>query len=336
MNYKTILFVYPSLFTFVRRDVEILKKHYKIVSLHATKNIPKTIFRLVFNIKNTDLVFVWFAGWHAFLSVLFASLFRKKSIVTIGGYDAAYVPEISYGVFISWWRGLLAKFVYKHSSKILVVDKSLKNDILRNTNFHIEKKIVVVSTGYDYEKYKPKGNKDKSLVITVGNVTWSVVKRKGFETFVKAAKYLPDINFALIGRHIDCSINSLKSTATSNVKFTGFVSDDELLEYYQKAAVYCQLSRYEGLPNALCEAMLCECVPIGTRYCGIPTVIGETGFYTSYNDSKATVDAIREALSSPEKGKMARKRIISMFPIKEREKQLIKIVSELTDKGERK
>lgn len=35
------------------------------------------------------------------------------------------------------------------------------------------------------------------------------------------------------------------------IEFTGFVSDKELLDWYQRAKVYCQLSRYEGLPNAL-------------------------------------------------------------------------------------
>jgi len=43
------------------------------------------------------------------------------------------------------------------------------------------------------------------------------------------------------------------------IKFTGLVPDEELIKYYQKAKVY-QLSEYEGLPNALCEAMLCECL----------------------------------------------------------------------------
>jgi len=333
---KTILFVYPGLFTFVKRDRKILEKHFRVIPFYATKNILKTLIQFASNIRNTDLFFIWFAGWHAFLSVLFANIFRKKSIVVVGGYDAAYVPEINYGVFTSWWRGLLAKFVYNYGSKILVVDKSLKNDILKNTNLHIEKKIEVVPTAYDYEKYKVKGNKDKSLVITVGNVTWSVVKRKGFETFVKVAEYLPTINFVLIGRHSDDSINSLKQIATPNVKFTGFVSDDELLRWYQKAAVYCQLSRYEGLPNALCEAMLCECVPVGTKYCGIPTAIGDTGFYVPYDDPKATAETIKQALALPSLGKTARERMISMFTIKEREMRLIKIIDKLTEKGEKK
>ena len=31
---------------------------------------------------------------------------------------------------------------------------------------------------------------------------------------------------------------------------------EKLIPYYQKAKVYCQLSMREGLPNALCEALL--------------------------------------------------------------------------------
>lgn len=81
------------------------------------------------------------------------------------------------------------------------------------------------------------------------------IKRKGLETFVKSARYLSNIKFVLIGSHLDDSIKYLRSIAPSNVEFTGFVSDEELLKWYQRAKVYCQLSRYEGLPNALCEAL---------------------------------------------------------------------------------
>ena len=94
------------------------------------------------------------------------------------------------------------------------------------------------------------------------------------------------------------------------------------------AKVYCQLSRYEGLPTALCEAMLCGCVPVGTSYCGIPTAIGDAGFYIPYGDVEATVEATRKALNC-DKAKEARRRIKDMFPLERREKELVAEISEL-------
>lgn len=54
----------------------------------------------------------------------------------------------------------------------------------------------------------------------------------------------------------------------------------------------------EGLPTAVCEAMLCECVPVGTNRYGIPIAIGDTGFYTEYGDVELTAEAIKKALDS--------------------------------------
>ena len=49
-------------------------------------------------------------------------------------------------------------------------------------------------TGFLLEKFKPQGTKE-NLVITVGTVSDSVVRRKGLETFVEASTYLPDVKF---------------------------------------------------------------------------------------------------------------------------------------------
>ena len=50
-----------------------------------------------------------------------------------------------------------------------------------------------------------------------------------------------------------------------------------LRKYFSTSQFYIQASRLEGLPNALCEAMLCECIPIGNSVFGIPSAIGNTG-----------------------------------------------------------
>ena len=116
--------------------------------------------------------------------------------------------------------------------------------------------------------------------------------------------------------------------ASPNVVFIAPLPQNELAHFYQKAKVYCQLSMREGLPNALCEAMLCECVPVGTDVQGVRTAIGATGFLVPYDDLAATTEAIGMALKS-DKGKEARERIMKMFPENRREKELIEMITNI-------
>lgn len=320
-----VLFVGNLESTFVKRDFELLKKHFDVKHINFVLNIrrvkesTRTMINLIFGVLWADLTFSWFAGAHAFWTVLFSKFFRRKSIVVVGGGEVAKIPEIRYGTLLNPKDAHRVKYVFENADGVLTVDESLKRDAIKNLDVD-GKNVQSIPTGYDYEKFRPKGEKE-NLVLTVAYINNITIKRKGLETFIKAAEMLPSIKFVIIGPHIDNSIGKLKSIAGHNVEFTGFLSEEELIRYYQKAKVYCQLSRYEGLPNALCEAMLCECVPVGTKNCGILTAIGDTGFYVPYGDEKATAEAIKNALDT-KKGKEARKRIMKMFPIERREKEL--------------
>ncbi len=293
----------------------------------------RDIFKILSGVIRSDISYSWFASDHAFITVILSKIFKKKSIVIVGGVDAANVPEINYGRFTqSYFKKKMTIYALKHATKVLVVDSSLKEDIIKNANVD-GKNIEYIPTGYNPDYWKPKGKKE-NIVLTVGGVVDSVVKRKGFKTFVKAAEHIPDLKFVIVGKHVDNSINELKDISKDNVEFTGYVPDDELLRWYQRSKVYCQLSRYEGLPNALCEAMLCECVPVGTKNCGIPMAIGNTGFYVPYNDEKETADAIIKALKNQNLGKKARNRIKTIFPLTSRETKLLKKINSLTNEGD--
>ena len=128
------------------------------------------------------------------------------------------------------------------------------------------------------------------MVITVSGINENTVKRKGLENFVISARYLTDVNFVVIGKWMDNSIQHLKSIAPPNVDFTGLVSDDELIQWYQKANVYCQLSRYESFGMAPAEAMCCECTPVVTNNAAFPEVVGDTGYYVPYDNPEATAE----------------------------------------------
>lgn len=321
-----ILFVRTSKSSFIQNDLELLRRHFDIrvvdfvLSRKNLKGTLATMFGMLKGILWANLTFSWFADTHAFLAVRLSKIFRKKSIVIVGGYEVAKVPEIEYGAMLNSKLARNVKFVLENADKVLAVSEFNKKEILKYTNF---KNVELVYNGINCDKFKPKGEKE-DLVITVGYITDAVIKRKGFETFVKSALYLPNAKFVLIGKDIDDSIKYLKSISPSNVEFTGFVSDDLLLNYYQRAKVYVQVSAYESFGMSLAEAMLCECVPVVTNRSAIPEVVGDTGFYVSYGDEKTTAKVIKKALEAPEElGKKARERIKTLFPIERREKELI-------------
>ena len=147
------------------------------------------------------------------------------------------------------------------------------------------------------------------------------------DTFVKAAKFLPETEFLLVGKSSDSSIEHLKALAGKNVSFTGFVSDEELLKIYQKAKVYCQLSYYESFGMTPAEAMLCKCVPVVTKRGALPEVVGDTGLFAEYGNEESTANSIEKALKSNEEHeKKARIHVIKSFSSNERKKKLIEAV----------
>jgi len=319
-----VLFVYYQLSSFVRCDLEILKRHFDVESLQIqTFRNPLNILRLFVGVLHADLVYTWFAGTNAFFIVLFSKFLGKKSVVVLGGYEVAYVPEIGYGSLLSPFGRVKVKFVLRNATKVLAVSKSTFREALR---FAQPKRIAVVYNGVDIEKFRPSGDKE-DLVITVANISGLTLKRKGLDTFVKASAYLRDTRFILVGRY-DNSIEPLKRIAGSNVIFTGYVSDELLVAFYRKAKVYCQLSAYESFGVALAEAMACGCEPVVTNRYALPEVVGDVGFYVPYGDPKVTAEAIKKALKS-DKGKLARERIEKYFSLKAREQKLIKEIISL-------
>ena len=334
MNKKTkVLFVKNITRAFTEKDVELLQKHFDVrvvdfvLSRKNLKGTLKTVLGMIIGALWADVTFSWFADIHAYIAVRLSKIFRKKAIVVASGYSVVDMPEIGYGLMQSPKSARVVKYILERVDTILAVSESNKRDILKYTN---NKNVKLIYHGIDDTVFTPK-NKKEDLLITVGYVNNSNIKRKGLETFVKSAVYLPSIEFVLIGKHLDDSIHYLKSIATPNVKFAGFVSDDELLKYYQMAKVYVQISAHEGYGMSLAEAMLCECVPVVTNRGAIPEVVGDTGFYVPYDDPKATAEAIKEALKL-DKGKEARERIKNMFPIERREKELVEIIRGLIEK----
>lgn len=324
---KKISFLYlapKDMVSFVKKDYEILKRHYilKAYSYKGWKRGLLDIPKILYDVLATDLNISWFAYSQSYYAVFFSRLFRKKSIIIIGGFDVSAEETHNKKIHPTIEKQL--KYSLNNADVLLAVSERIKNKAMQYTK---REDIKVIYHGFDHEYFKPRGEKE-DIAISIGYVKKDNLWRKGHETFVKAAQYLPEVRFVLIGKHLDESIVYLKNIATPNVEFTGWASDEKLLEYMQRAKVYVQVSYHEGFGLSLAEAMLCECVPVVTDRGAIPEVVGDTAFYVPFDDPKATANAIKEALKL-ENGKKARERIKTLFPLEKREKELISAVDEL-------
>jgi len=316
-----IAFVASSDSTFIQRDRELLRRFAAVrdVSWTGIRSIP----RLAWAVMRSDAAFAWFALDHAYGACRLARLFRRKSFVVIGGVDVANVPGLGYGAYIDPKTAARSRYVLLHADRILVVDDSLREEIVRNAGVR-RPEIVTIPLGFDTDFFSPDVG-PRQDVLTVGYVTDVNLRRKGLETFVKAARSLPDLPFVLVGAMPNSATDHLREISPANVRLVPPLSVRDLLEAYRRARVYVQVSEYEGLPSALGEAMACGCVPVGTRTAGIPTLIDDTGFYVDVGDVEATANAIRAAYASP-RGNIVRDRILERFSHERRRRNLQDLV----------
>jgi glycosyltransferase involved in cell wall biosynthesis len=331
MNKKRILFISQKLnATFMKNDLKILQKYYDVIVLDkskGSKDLNKKVFKLLLR-KKVDLIFIWFASYNFAKIIFYSKLFRVPSVVIAGGYDVAGVEDIGYGQFsLDSHVKRKTRFVLKHASILLPVSKFTKNEVFSRIK---PKRVDMIYNGVDTKKFKFLKNEKEEIALTVGIVKESNLERKGIKAFVKTAKLLPNVRFVVIGKFADNSIDYLKSIAPSNVEFTGFVTEQDLIKWFQRAKVYVQLSKHEAFGISVAEAMLCGCIPVVCNCGALPEVVGNCGYKIPYGDIENTANAIKKALNlSSEKSIEARDRIKSEFSLKKREDLLLTSINNL-------
>lgn len=303
-------FISYSFSSFIKQDYEVLSKHFNIIRIQPS-NVAHTL-KLFMDILKTDVSYSWFANEWAFFTVLVSMIFQKKSVVVAGGYDVANRPEINYGMcarnrFKQW----MTKFALKHANIVLPVSEFTKGETEKYTSSNIK----MIYNGIDTKQFIPSGTKE-DIVLTVGNKSAAI--RKGIDVFVRTAENIPHVQFVVVGITKDEFIGCIPN----NVKFTGHVTDEELIKYYQRSKIYCQLSYYEAFGMTTAEAMSSGCIPVVTDRGGSIEVAGDVGYVVPYGNIENTTIAIKHALYSTKQNE-ARDRIVSVFSIKKREKEII-------------
>jgi glycosyltransferase involved in cell wall biosynthesis len=339
---KVLVFFYTNRSSFVRKDIEALKNNFVVKEFHFNAKAKwKTPFvflhQLLFlflNIAKADIYLSQFAAYHSFLPAIFARLFGKKAVIIAGGVDCVSLSKYKYGNFNKKVLGKFTEWSFRFSSLILPKHESL---IEYEYHFYDEPNtkqgikafcrgittpMKVIHNGYDSTKWfcnTPK-HENSFLTVTSGLNNPVQMQLKGIDLILDIAFEFPDYHFTILG--VDCEINR---KVASNVKLIPPVKHEELQAYYSEHQFYFQLSLAEGFPNAICEAMLCECVPIASDVFSLPNIVGDTGYLLKKRDVeelKALIEFIKSSnfYVNP---KLVRKRIVDLYSFDLRKEKIL-------------
>jgi glycosyltransferase involved in cell wall biosynthesis len=183
----------------------------------------------------------------------------------------------------------------------------------------MREKIHFIPLGVETELYRPPLQRESHppLILFVGRLDAS----KGLDLliagFARFRQRHPDARLVLVGGSQDYSPVEAQVRewiaaygVEEAVEMTGLLPREAILPYYQRADVFVLTSLWEGLPNALLEAMACGLPAVATAVGGLPSVIqnDQNGYLLTERDPEQLAACIERAWQNRERlGEGARK-----------------------------
>lgn len=258
------------------------------------------------NLDNSEVFF--FAQWlpEAALVVDLGHKLKIKTCVLGIGDDVLKFPLRNAGTFESFrncWRdadvrGVVADFLGKEANRI----------------FGEELPYEVFYSSVDPDEFYPlpieqKRQLRKALGFPVDSIlilcVGSPIIRKGWLDLFTALSSLSNLNFLLLGINggkpeLDLDQEASKRGLSEKFLNVGEVSSDDVRKYYQVADIFCLPSHWEGLANALLEAMAAGLPVVTTNVSGHPEVIdhGDTGYLIEVGDVDTLTRHLNELINS--------------------------------------
>lgn len=340
---RSILYVHKGASSFVRRDRDHLATAFIVHDLAFT---PKAKWQLPFllvyqlvvcirRVPGVSAVVCQFAGYHALVPVLMARLMGRPTMVLSNGSDCVSFPSLGYGHFRKPLLAAATRWTFRSCDLIVPLDASLAyseptyHDLdgpvqgIRHFVPHLRTPIEPLGYGFDAAFWKaPPVKRDERRFITVASGAHEprIQVIKGLDLIMQVAPRFPDHEFVVVGARAGSLPHKPR-----NVIEVPHVPHEELPRYYASAAYYLQLSVTEGFGNALCEAMLCGCVPIVSAVGAMPGIVGDAGFVLGRRDVDALQRLLEEvsAIDVAERSRLARERIVADRPVDLRREGLV-------------
>lgn len=279
--------------------------------------------------RGADGLLVWFAGRHAPAAMALGRWVRIPIALIVGGYEAAWIPEISYGVPPRSMRAHVLRRLLRMADLVLPVSDVTERG-LEALGAGVERSTRRVYNAIDTGVFKFDAGSPRRGVLCVGSFNRETLAVKGWRLFWKVAAHFPDVPFVAVGPATDRAGREFVSDRPPNLTWLGESTGEPLLRQFQMARVYFQGSVHESFGVAVAEAMACGCIPVLSRRGALPEVAGDAAIYMDDLTAESAQAAVREALQSPESRRLAaRQRIVEHFDIGRRRNELTAALREM-------
>ncbi|MFC4776800.1 glycosyltransferase family 4 protein [Paenibacillus sp. GCM10023252] len=229
--------------------------------------------------------------------------YRGKLLVTIHDVFHLVMKEHIGGIHKQLYAKLMFKAIKNRASSIICVSEFTKQELI-NHNGSGKQKIVAIHNGINknwLEVIKSDSLKEEDpFLLYVGNVK----PHKNLSTLINAFNLIKDEiphNLIIIGKKEgfltgDSKIFDEVQKTNGRVKFTGFIEQDTLEQYYANADCLVFPSLYEGFGFPPLEAMATGCPVISSNAASLPEVCEDAVVYINPLDSDDIASKIVKTL----------------------------------------
>ena len=252
-------------------EVNFIQLHSKIFSISEQMELPKKI-------PVCDIF------WSPQYNVPILPIRAKIRVTTIHDLlQLAFFQELS--LIKKIYVKIVVNLCVLLSNKIVTVSLFSLDEILKYTVAKKEKIELIYNAVEDnfVGNCNEKSGKEK-YVLYVGNIKPHKNIKNALQAFKTISQKINNVKFYLVGKKEGFitgygNIASLIKDMEDKVIFTGYVSDDQLKEYYNSASVFYFPSFYEGFGLPILEAMKYN-VPILSSNAGsLPEIGGDAVLY---------------------------------------------------------
>lgn len=277
-----------------------LDPEVELVQLENNYTKVRLFFKRLYDLRRifkekTDFCIISFMTDINFFSIVSSLGIRNKTLIVSERNDPSSLKGTTKIMF-----KIVEQFFYKYADKIVFQTETVK----RMYSKKLQDKSSVIPNMVEVDSKLRNINKINNEIIAVGRLTYQKNFQLLLNSFAEVQKKYPNLKLSIYGNgplREDLISQADSLGISKSVQFYKFEKD--ILSKVAKAKLFVSTSNYEGISNAMLEALaigvpsICTDCPVGGASLAIQS--GINGFLFPVGNHEELVDKIERVLDNP-------------------------------------